>query len=72
MREMVDLYNESFPMEIDRYFVNFIQTRGNSVALSPQLFCCDDNVYSDNMGYIPGGMTIKSIDSRFANPSDYV
>jgi hypothetical protein len=72
MREMVNLYNQEFPMEIDRYFVNDIQKRGNSIAISPQLFCCDDNVYSDNMGYTPGGMTQKSIDSRFANPSDYI
>jgi GR25 family glycosyltransferase involved in LPS biosynthesis len=72
MKEMVDLYNQEFPMEIDRYFVNDIQKRGNSIAISPQLFCCDDNVHSDNLGFTPPNMTQKSIDSRFANPSDYI
>jgi len=72
MREMVNLYNQEFPMEIDRYFVNDIQKRGNSIAISPQLFCCDDNVHSDNLGFTPPNMTQKSIDSRFANPSDYI
>lgn len=72
MIHMVELYNREFPMEIDRYFVNEIQQRGGSIAISPQLFCCDDNVYSDNLGFVPGDMTLKSIDSRFANPSDYI
>jgi GR25 family glycosyltransferase involved in LPS biosynthesis len=71
MRELVDVYNESFPMELDRYFVNVIQPRDKSIALSPQLFCCDDNIHSDNLGFIPTNMILKSIDSRFANPSDY-
>jgi hypothetical protein len=71
MREMVDLYNSEFPMEIDRYFVRNIQKRGSSLALAPQLFCCDDNVYSDNLGYSPSLLT-RSIDSRFSNPSDYI
>ena len=72
MREMVNLYNQEFPMEIDRYFVNNIQKRGNSIAISPQLFCCDDNIYSDNLGFTPPNMTQKSIDTRFANISDYI
>ena len=72
MKEMVSLYNQDFQMEIDRYFVNFIQKRGNSIAISPQLFCCDDNIHSDNLGFTPPNMTQKSIDSRFANPSDYI
>jgi hypothetical protein len=72
MREIVDLYNKDFPMELDRYFVNEIQKRGNSIAISPQLFCCDDNIHSDNLGFTPPNMILKSIDSRFANPEDYV
>jgi GR25 family glycosyltransferase involved in LPS biosynthesis len=72
MKEIVDLYNQEFPMEIDRYFVNEIQKRGNSIAISPQLFCCDNNIYSDNLGYIPHNITQKSIDSRFANLLDYI
>lgn len=72
MSEMIDTYNSSFPMEIDRYFVEHIQKRGASIALAPQLFCCDDGVHSDNLGYTPPNMTIKSIDGRFATPVDYV
>ena len=72
MNEMISVYNESFPMEIDRFFVNTIQPRNQSIAISPQLFCCDDNIHSDNLGFTPGNMTLKSIDSRFANPSDYI
>jgi len=72
MTHMIDLYNREFPMEIDRYFVKHIQPGGGSIAISPQLFCCDDNVHSDNLGYAPSDMILKSIDSRFANPYDYI
>lgn len=72
MKELLDLYNSSFPMELDRYFVNTIQPRGGSIAIAPQLFCCDDDIHSDNLGFTPTNMTQKSIDSRFANSSDYI
>lgn len=72
MKEMIDVYNDRFPMEIDRYFVTQIQKRGNSLAISPQLFCCKDNLFSDNLGFTPSDMKIKSIDSRFASLGDYV
>jgi GR25 family glycosyltransferase involved in LPS biosynthesis len=72
MQEMINVYNDRFPMEIDRYFVDHIQKRGNSIALSPQLFCCDDGIHSDNLGFTPSNMTIKSIDGRFATPQDYI
>jgi hypothetical protein len=72
MIELVNLYNSSFPMELDRYFVNTIQPRNGSVAIAPQLFCCDDDIHSDNLGFTPPNMTQKSIDSRFAKFSDYI
>lgn len=72
MIEMIDVYNESFPMELDRYFVKEIQNRGNSIAISPQLFCCDDNIPSDNLGFAPVNMKLKSIDSRFTDPNNYL
>ena len=71
MIEMIETYNTSFPMEIDRFFVNTIQPRGGSIAIAPQLFCCDDNIYSDNLGYAPI-LSTKSIDSRFANKNNYI
>jgi GR25 family glycosyltransferase involved in LPS biosynthesis len=72
MVELVDLYNSSFPMELDRYFVNEIQPRNGCIAIAPQLFCCDNDIHSDNLGFTPPNMTQKSIDSRFANFSDYI
>jgi len=72
MKELVDLYNASFPMEIDRYFVNIIQPRNKSIAISPQLFCCKDDVHSDNLGFIPTNMKQKSIDTRFVSADDYI
>jgi len=71
MVEMIETYNTSFPMEIDRFFVNTIQPRNGSIAIAPQLFCCDDNIYSDNLGYAPM-LSTKSIDSRFANKNNYI
>ncbi len=72
MTELVNTYNDSFPMELDRYFVNTIQPRGNSIAIYPQLFCCQDNIHSDNLGFAPNNMTIKSVDQRFTNISEYI
>jgi GR25 family glycosyltransferase involved in LPS biosynthesis len=71
MSELLDVYNNKFPMELDRYFVNEIQPRGGSIAIAPQLFCCDE-VHSDNLGFTPPNMIQKSIDSRFANVTDYI
>ncbi len=72
MVEMVDLYNNEFPMEIDRYYVNVIQKRGNSISLSPQLFCCSDEAKSDNLGYTPPDMKLRSVDTRFSKLEDYI
>ncbi len=71
MKEMIDIYNVEFPMEIDRYLVNHIQTRGKSIAITPQLFCCQD-IYSDNMSQNQVDMTARSVDSRFASTTDYL
>lgn len=70
MKELIDVYDNGFPMEIDRYLVNYIQPRGGSIAMSPQLFCCQD-IYSDNMNVVQMDMITRSVDSRFANTSDY-
>ena len=71
MKEMIEIYNKDFPMEIDRYFVTHIQPRGGSFAVTPQLFAADDG-YSDNSKIVESGMLQRSIDSRFANLIDYV
>jgi len=71
MMEILEDYNQNFPMEIDRYLVNNIQTRGKSISISPQLFCHQD-VYSDNMGQYQIDMVKRSVDIRFANYEDYV
>ena len=71
MKELLSIYDLMFPMELDRYFVNIIQPRNKSIGISPQLFCCQD-IYSDNMGQNQVNMVIRSVDSRFAQLSDYV
>jgi len=71
MKNIIEVYNKDFPMELDRYFVKNIQPLGNSIAIAPQLFCCEDNVYSDNLGYALSGMTERSIDRRFSIPENY-
>jgi hypothetical protein len=71
MQETVDIYNQSFPMELDRYFVTQIQPRGGSVASVPQLFCCDDDIHSDNTDFSEHHST-KSIDWRFATRLNYI
>lgn len=71
MKELISIYDSSFPMEIDRYLVNYIQPRGGSIAISPQLFACQD-IYSDNMGLIQTNMLQRSVDQRFTNLTDYI
>ena len=71
MKEMVDIYNTSFPMEIDRYYVNNIQQRGKSYGISPQLFCVD-NIHSDNLNRQDLNMIEKSVDIRYAKYEDYI
>jgi hypothetical protein len=71
MLETLDVYNREFPMELDRYFVNTIQPRGGSVASVPQLFCCDDDIISDNTGWSEH-LSTKSIDRRFSSRQDYI
>jgi GR25 family glycosyltransferase involved in LPS biosynthesis len=71
MKELLSVYNNEFPMELDRYFVKNIQPRGNSVAVIPQLFCCDDDIHSDNTGWSEH-LSTKSIDHRFSSRNDYI
>jgi hypothetical protein len=71
MKEILSVYKNSFPMELDRYFVNNIQPRGGSVASVPQLFCCDDDIISDNTGWSEH-LSTKSIDVRFSSRQDYI
>jgi GR25 family glycosyltransferase involved in LPS biosynthesis len=71
MREMVDLYNESFPMEIDRYFVNQVQQQRKSVAIWPQIVCHDIMV-SNNNGWVDNQSLKKSIDARAAREEDFI
>jgi GR25 family glycosyltransferase involved in LPS biosynthesis len=72
MNELIKVYNQDFPMELDRYFVQQVQPRSGSIAVAPQLFCCQEGVYSDNSGRVETGMLAKSIDSRFATPDQYI
>lgn len=71
MQEVIDTYQQSFPMELDRYFVNHIQPRGNSIGISPQLFAADDGP-SDNSGRYELNMLERSTDARFSKLTDYI
>jgi GR25 family glycosyltransferase involved in LPS biosynthesis len=71
MKELLEVYDKSFPMELDRYFVKHIQPRGKSIGLTPQLFAAEDGM-SDNSGIVETSMLDRSIDSRFANKIDYI
>ena len=71
MKETLEVYDKSFPMELDRYFVTEVQPRGNSIGFTPQIFAADDGI-SDNSGRIETKMLDRSIDSRFANKIDYI
>jgi hypothetical protein len=71
MKEMVELYNDSFPMEIDRHFVNNIQQQRNCFAIWPQLVC-HDIMKSNNNGWVDHQSLKKSIDTRIASENDYI
>ena len=71
MKELIEVYNTEFPMEIDRYFVTHIQPRNKCIGISPQLFAADDGL-SDNSGRYETDMLIRSVDSRFSTVLDYV
>lgn len=71
MTEVLDEYNEFFPMELDRYFVTKIQPRQKSFGISPQIFCAEDGV-SDNSGVYETTMLDRSIDARYAKQYDYI
>jgi GR25 family glycosyltransferase involved in LPS biosynthesis len=71
MKEMVDSYNESFPMEIDRYLVTQVQQQRKSIAIWPQLICHDIMV-SNNNGWVDNQSLKKSIDHRVSSENDYV
>jgi GR25 family glycosyltransferase involved in LPS biosynthesis len=67
MREMVDTYKESFPMEIDRYFVT---NQKQFYGISPQLFCHDISI-SGNENLIDYSSWKKSIDPKLTT-KDYL
>lgn len=69
-RELLEVYDAQFPMEIDRYLVNQVQPRMRSLAITPQAFACED-VWSDNMQARQTGMLARSVDGRFAKTDEY-
>jgi GR25 family glycosyltransferase involved in LPS biosynthesis len=71
MKEMIELYNQSFPMEIDRYLVTQVQQQRKSIGIWPQLVCHDIMV-SNNNGWIDHQSLKKSIDNRIAREEDYI
>lgn len=68
--EILNVYKEIFPMELDRYFVTYLQPEGRCIGFTPQLFACQDT-WSDNMSNMQFNMLQRSVDQRFANLDDY-
>lgn len=71
MKETLKIYDEEFPMELDRFFVTRIQETKRCYALTPQIFAAEDG-YSDNSRIVETGMMERSVDSRYAKHTDYV
>lgn len=61
MREMVDLYNNELPMELDRYYV---ENHKEYYGILPQLFCHDNGV-SSNAGLMDYSSVRKSIHHQY-------
>lgn len=68
--EILDIYNREFPMELDRFLVEKIQPQMRCLAITPQLFACQDT-WSDNGGWHQTGMLVRSVDARFGKLEDY-
>ena len=70
---MVDVYAKSYPMEVDRYLVEKIQTspEWKSYGSNPQIVAGEDS-FSDLMGGISDYQNERSIDARFVRYYDYV
>jgi GR25 family glycosyltransferase involved in LPS biosynthesis len=71
MKETLKIYDEEFPMELDRFFVTRIQKKMKCYALTPQIFAAEDG-YSDNSRTVETGMMERSVDSRYAKHTDYI
>lgn len=70
MKRVIERFRSGFDKEIDRVFVEEIQTEGNSYALCPQLFAGYDNL--SNNSEKNDTIFIKSFDARRANAQDYL
>jgi len=74
MSYMLHSYSQNFPCEIDRYFVNYVQTdsKFSCLGISPNLFC-GDNLGSDNdTSTNTVNFTQRTIDRRFSQPEDFI
>lgn len=73
MEHILKIYDQSFPMELDRFFVTTIFSDSDfcCIASSPQLFSAEDNVSDNTHEYTPG-LLLKSVDQRHAKLHDYV
>lgn len=72
MRHMLEVYQKSMPMEIDRYFVKTIQKDPAWAvwAIAPQVIAGHDG-FSDNSHRHESGLFEKSCDSRLATAADF-
>jgi hypothetical protein len=73
MNHIIQEYEFSFKLELDRYFVNNIQPNKKWITLgvSPQLFASENGV-SSNSGEDHQDLLRKSVDTRYAELHDYI
>lgn len=73
MKYLLEVYKNTFPMELDRYFVDHVMKNPEFKcrAITPQLFCAEDN-YSDNTNSFTPNLMLRSVDSRCSQFHDYV
>lgn len=73
MKHLLQVYADSFPMELDRYFVTNVMNDPRFVcrATIRQLFCAEDN-HSDNTDTYTPGLLQKSVDLRVSKYHDYI
>lgn len=70
MEWMISRFAQGFDKELDRVFVDEVQTKGNSYGICPQIFAGYDNLSNNSERH--DTIFIKSFDRRRASAEDYL
>jgi GR25 family glycosyltransferase involved in LPS biosynthesis len=69
MEEIIQYYQNSMTLELDRFLIQNIQPTDRSRALAPQLWACEVD-YSDNTSGVDYSMFMRS--TGFSNRGDFI